>query len=521
VVLFSVFSPMTLSRLVTRITLLILFGGLLLSGAVRLDRSRSTGATKARNVGPAYAFQDVTGQAGMRDATRTWGSTWADVDENGYPDLWIGRHWRQPRLFKASGGTSFRELSSDDFKLAQIDRHHCVWGEANGDGRTDLYCVRGADKGEGAGANQLFLQTADGTFENMATGSGVSNPFGRGRTANWIDFDSDGDLDIFVGNLTRPGFPNTTFRNDGEGLFVEVDIGLTHELSTVSSSWSDWDLDGDSDLLVLQHAGLPAVAYENRGGRYEIVTLHNVSGEHWNSAAWGDFDGDGRPDLHLVSPSRSRVVRNTKSGFEVVDRMELIRGRQSVWLDVENDGDLDSFVVQGAAGQRPEPEYLNRPDFLLLNSGGRFVKLEHDSMRGPRAGNGDAVAAADYDRDGRVDLFITNGLFYWKGPNVLLRNESRAGNWVGLDLDGERRNPLGFGSTVTARIAGRLLVRQVTDGANYRSQDEAGYVHIGLGDATTASITIRWPDGTRDCFIAVHGRVTEVKQGREGCIAAN
>lgn len=505
---------MTPSRLLTRITLLLIAAGLVLSGQARLDGHGDGSVNVARRRG--YTFVDVTAKAGLSDATRTWGSTWNDYNEDGRPDLWIGRHWRQPRLYSNLGGERFEENRSEHFRMAEIDRHACVWGEANGDGRADLYCVRGADKGTGSGANQLFIQNRTGTFSNKAEGRGVSNPNGRGRTANWLDYDGDEDLDLFVGNLTRPGFANAMFRNDGD-LFTQVEVGLSHELSTVSSSWADWDLDGDPDLLVLQHEGLPAVAYQNIGGRFESVDLPNVSGEHWNSAAWGDFDGDGRPDVHLVSPIRSEILRNTESGFEPVDDMSLVQGRMSVWLDVDNDSDLDSFVVQGAAGRHPAKGYINHPDFLLVNTARGFRKLQTGSLMGPSEGNGDAVSASDYDRDGRVDLFITNGLFYWTGPNILLQNLSDGGNWVGVDLDGEDKNPMGFGASVTARMGALKIQRQVTDAANYRSQDETGYVHLGLGDATTVQLHVRWPDGSSDCTTAPAGLIVEIVKGSSPC----
>ena len=505
---------MTISRLITRITLLLVLGALVLSGypEPRPPRTRTASSTDR----PAYSFVDVTGEAGLSDATRTWGSTWNDFDEDGKPDLWIGRHWRQPRLFRNFGGNDFYEMSDDDFRLAAVDRHACVWGEANGDGRADLYCVRGADMGQGSGANQLFVSTPEG-FKNKASGNGVSNPNGRGRTANWLDYDSDGDLDLFVGNLTRPGFPNVMFRNDKGDFFTLVEVGLEQELSTVSSSWADWDVDGDPDLLVLQHEGYPAVAYENVGGRFRVTELAGVSGRHWSSGAWGDYDGDGRPDLHVVSPSKSRVLRNTPNGFRIVKRVALIRGRMSLWFDVDNDTDLDLFVVQGARSKHPAPNLVNRPDFLILNTRNGFKRLEGESYRGPKVGNGDAVSASDYDRDGRVDLFTTNGLFYWRGPNSLMRNVSQAGNWLGLDLDGDDRNPLGFGATVIVRLGDTTIHRQVTDEANYRSQNEAGYLHLGLGNSPTAQIEIRWPGGDRDCLATAANVVLPVIKGSAPC----
>lgn len=454
----------------------------------------------------------------MRGATRTWGSAWTDYDSDGRPDLWIGRHWKQPLLMKGLGGTDFTRVEDPDLRTMGIDRHACAWGEANGDGQPDLYCVRGADKGTGKGANQLFVRTQRG-FVDRAEGRGLSNPRGRGRSPNWLDYDSDGDLDVFVGNLTRAGYPNALFRNDGD-IFTQVDAGVSEVLATISSSWADWDLDGDPDLLVLQHDQRPAVAYENVGGHFQRTQLPEVTDASWTSAAWGDLDSDGRPDLHLVSGGSSVVLRNTRSGFKPVHRMGLRFGRMSAWLDVDNDSDLDLFVVQGARGQRRDPGETNQPDFLLVNTGRAFQKVMGRSFRGPMLGNADAVSVSDFDRDGSVDVFTTNGLYYWRGPNVLLKNTSRSGNWIGLDLAGPDENPLGYGARVIVRGGGRTVRRQLTDEANYRTQNEVGYLHIGLGRSMVVSIELLWPDGSRDCVRGVPGTVVDIEHGRWPCSIA-
>lgn len=506
---------MTVSRTITRITLLLIAAGLVAGGARVPERMPESRTAVERR--PRFAFDDVTAQAGMAGSTRTWGSTWTDYDGDGRPDLWIGRHWKQPLLMKGLGGNSFTRVMDQPLRADGVDRHACAWGEASGDGKPDLYCVRGADKGIGKGANQLFVQTASG-FQDLAEGRGVSNPRGRGRSANWFDYDSDGDLDIFVGNLSRAGFPNALFRNDGK-LFTQVEAGLSHELATVSSSWADWDLDGDPDLLVLQHGGRRAVAYENSGGYFTAVSIPHVTDGGWTSAAWGEIDGDGRPDLHLVSENSSVVLRNVRSGFRPVHSTSLEHGRMSVWLDVDNDSDLDAFVVQGARGRRHHPDEINHPDFLLLNLGRGFKKVSGPSFSGPTRGNADAVSAADYDRDGRVDLFITNGLYYWRGPNVLLRNASRAGGWMGLDLTGPALNPMGYGADVRVRIGNRKFHRQITDEANYRTQNEVGYLHLGIGAAKTVSIEVAWPDGSSDCIRGITGVIVELRHGTLPCPA--
>lgn len=493
--------------------------GVFLAGAVS---GTAGGAPRSQgSAGGPYRFQKVSASAGAEYHSRTWGGAWADYDDDSDPDLFLDRHWRSPLLLaNANGDYSIVQVDAFESERGSfMDRHGCAWGEANGDGRVDLYCVQGADRGEGTGPNQLLIQTPSG-FEDESSRYGVTDPLGRGRTTNWLDYDSDGDLDLFVGNSVRAETGNVLFRNLGTG-FVPERAGIDDELRTISSSWADWDIDGDPDMLVLQHHlaadGGPAIAYENRGGRFRRVRIPNVTGRQWNSAAWGDYDGDGRPDLHLVRRDRAVVLRNLRDRFRPQHSMDLRQGRMSVWLDVDNDSDLDLFVVQGAGGNFPSADEPNRPDLLVVTHRRGFEVVRDRSFRGPREGNGDAVVAADHDRDGGMDLFVTNGYLHWSGPTVLLENRSVAGNWIGLDLSGDLTNPWGFGTAISVTTPDAVIHRQVTDGFNFRTQTETGFVHVGMDDATIAHVNVRWPDGTHDCITVTAGTIVEVSKGALGC----
>lgn len=482
---------------------------------VLLLSSGSTAAPAASR----YRFADVTRAVGIeKDRTRTWGSVWGDYDNDGDTDLFVNRHQSRPRLYVNQDGNYSLFDGDDIFFPNRVDRHGCAWGESNGDGRLDLYCTQGANRGEGTGPNQLFEQTDDG-FVDRARAAGVRDRFARGRTINWIDFDSDRDLDMFVGNERRAGAPNVMFRNTAAG-FRRASVGVEDKLHTVSSSSSDWDTDGDPDLLVFQHPehGYPAVAYKNDEGSFRRISLPRVTGRFWRSGAWGDFNADGHPDLHLMNKERALLLRNTGHGFKREHSMRVRQGRMSEWLDVENDGDLDLFVLQGAKGSSDDGN-VNHRDFLLIRKRGRLVKVTGRSFAGPRGGNGDGVAAGDHDRDGRMDLFVTNGYGRspWKGRSILLENRSRAGRWLGVDLEGPRKNPAGFGAKIRVRTAVRTYRREVTDGFNYLVQSDRSYAHFGIGRARKANVKVRWPGGATDCRSVEHGRIRRITKGDHPC----
>jgi hypothetical protein len=463
-----------------------------------------------------FHFVNVTEEVGLALPTSpSFGSLWADHDGDGWPDLLVNRHKRYARLFINGEGLFSLDERTPFITPApgrQIyDRHDCGWGEANGDGRLDLVCVSGSEKGLGEGPNRLYLQDPSGRLIERGKRFGMQDLPGRGRSLNWLDFDGDGDLDLFVGNELREGAPNVMFRNDGDG-FSRVAVGLEDELATLSSAWSDWDNDGDPDLLVVGHGVLGTQAYENVDGSFENVALEGVTGLAWTSATWGDYDGDGWTDLFVIGEGGASIFKNHRGELRLVESFETTGGRMGTWFDAENDGDLDLAVVQGAREPYVEGS-LNHPDLLLVQDEGKFSVVTRPWLDGPRTGDGDSVSVADYNRDGKLDLYVTNGNWESKGKSYLLENRGVTGNWAGVTLHGTDQNPWGYGARISFRAGGRTVHRELTDAISFRTQSSPGYVHVGLGPETSAIVKVRWPDGTRDCMKVAAGSITVLSIG--------
>jgi hypothetical protein len=467
-------------------------------------------------------FTPVTKRAGLGlPATPSWGSTFVDADLNGSPDLVVNRHKRHARFFTSSGSTFERALEAE-LVLNEpspgrliYDRHGCAWGEADGNGVPDLYCGSGAQDGRGSGPNRLWLSGPAGLVDH-AQERRVDDPLGRARSVHWLDYDSDEDLDLYVANEIRSGVPNRLYQNTGDG-FVAVESDASSEIATRSSTWSDWDVDGDPDLLVLGHGFVGSRAYENRGGVFREIHLPRVTGRSWLSASWGELASDAYPDIALVSEERLLVLRRRRRETDVTIDTRLRAGRVAQWLDVENDGDLDLFLIEGAVGDPPRPNARNHEDSLWLNTGARLVRTAVPSLDGPSRGNGDSVSVADYDGDGRVDLFVTNGYLDVFGRSMLFANRSVAGNWIAVRLVGGPNNPFAYGARLLVRSNDLRRWHQVTDGVAFTSQSQTNPVHFGLGSRETATIKVLWPDGTRDCISVRGGETQDITPGSHGC----
>ena len=239
---------------------------------------------------------------------------------------------------------------------------------------------------------------------------------------------------------------------------------------------------------------------------FHEITLPNVTGGPWHAAAWGDVDGSERTDLALVSIERLSISSEHEERVPAVFGTALDKGQMALWFDAENDGDLDLLVVQGAP---PPMEWFgaNYPDFLLLRGPEASAAFPLAEVDGPRDGCGDSATAADHDRDGDVDLFVTNGAEGGcRGMDVLLENRSTGGNWVALDLVGPAGNPWGFGARLSVAAVGLSYWRELTDGVTFRSQSEVGHQVLGVGQPSPPPSACAGRTGHQTAFGSTRAR---------------
>ncbi len=422
-------------------------------------------------------------------------NAWADFDNDGDLDLYVGFGGNPSppnRLYRNDGGR-FTDVA-DEVGLADREQTRAVgWGDYDGDGHMDVYVgfSGGSTTGPSLEANRLYRNDGDGKhFTNVTQSVGVElPPGGVSRQISWIDYDNDGDVDLFVAFRDRP---DVLFNND-DGTFTSVseEMGLAGSRASMGAVWFDFDEDGDLDMYLTNMDGYPNSLYRNDADHFVDVAreLGVDSGgrtimEEPELHAPGsirpdliDFDNDGDLDIYVTNlGSVDALYRNDDGGrfVNVAQNVGLAndgwRGTAS-WADIDNDGRLDVFAN----------------GILFRNEEGRFKDITPEVIKDNVGGYG--VQWADFDGDGDQDLALSSQNHYLI-RNLLSERKDRHSLQV-LLLDAKGRYTRA-GSEVRLYAAGteKLLgTRIVESGSGYCSQN-AMPLHFGLGESGSVDLEI-------------------------------
>ena len=426
-------------------------------------------------------------QAELFSATGGNTNAWADVDGDDDLDYFVGFRGRPNRLYRNDTGR-FVEIGAASGLADNQETRAAAWGDFDADGDPDLY-VGFADPKL---TSRVYRNDSGKRFIDVARDIGLALS-GVSRQAAWIDYDGDGDLDLF--SAFRDG-PNRLLRNDrGQFRDVTAETAIGDTRRTVSAVWWDFDRDGDLDLFTANQEGDANGLYRQHEGRFEdVAEKAGVAGTPRPKEDGGvgpsvaDFDGDGAFDLFVANYGASALYRKADGiRFADVARERGIdlrgHGVTSAWGDIDNDGRPDLYVANFIAGQ---PFYR---DALFLNAA-RFVESLPDAILKKDATHG--VRFADFDRDGRLDLSLTNN-DPDGGGHPLWRNTARMrGRSIAIDVTDRNARRTRAGSEVRAYRAGtrELLASGLVDsGSGYCSQSELP-VHLGISPAWTGRIDI-------------------------------
>ena len=487
-------------------------------------------------------FTDVSKRAGIQGLADFGGHAVAVADLNG--DGWeeicvtnCGNRRRdetylaQPNLlFMNNGNGTFREVAREagvqgPTKGDDPFWHGAVFADFNHDGILDI--VLGAGNPvrfaqwllrEPPFDNRAFLNDGQGHFTDVTAQVFGSTHFGT-RAVCVGDVNGDGYLDIYVTNgselaealggqkLDQPVPANNFFLNDGNGKFTRADLGVPYTGFTQGATLCDLNNDGHLDLIEAKWGGPSAeditlsIYFNDGRGHFTDVTadlgLNPRGGRRVNGVEVGDFDNDGWLDLVLLGDADGggRLLRNEK-GKRLVDvtqdvGLEFGDGFSAVFGDVDNDGWLDLLVLH----TRP------RAFVLYRNTGhGTFEKLSHTGLEVTDTGGASVRAGAffDYDRDGRLDVFIARKRDF----NLLFRNETQNDNgWLRVQLTGVKGDAGGIGAKTWVYDAGHLgepnHLRGYQQAINSRAYvvQHSPILHFGLGDAQTVDVRVEFPAG--------------------------
>jgi enediyne biosynthesis protein E4 len=489
----------------------------------------------------AWQFADVTSSAGLSythgyaneaqygEAGIVAGGVAAgDYDRDGYVDLFLIRGDAGPAmLFRNQGDGTFADTAAAAGVAVGPGTHSsATFADVNGDGWLDLLVL-----GFSGIAPRLFENQRDGTFLEVTATAGILPSGPHTFSATFGDYDKDGDLDLFVSQwastIPLAASPGSLWRNDGAAGFTDVSVaaGIPVFYSRTgifpmdldlafTANFVDIDHDGWPDLLVAGDFGASRVLRNQTDGTFADVTDGAViTDENGMGAAIGDYDGDGDLDWFVSSIwdpngiveghwgiSGNRLYANNGDGtFTDVTDAAGVRygywGWGSTFADLDNDGDLDLVHVNGW-GPRFSPEsseYHADPTRCFVSNGDGTFTEQASALGVADTGLGRGVVAFDLERDGDLDLLLSNN----SDPPVLLRNDGNGvGRHLGVKLLGSGSNSEAIGARVEVTIGGATQVRELRAGSNFESQDPAE-AHFGTGSAEVVDeVRIEWPSGS-------------------------
>ena len=520
------------------------------AAAAGIDFTHVSGASPARHL-----YEIMSGGGLFLDYDN---DGWQDVllvDGGSLVDQAVARRARH-RLFHNRGNGTFEDLT------AATGLTHPGYGmggcaaDYDNDGWIDVYITN-------VGSNVLFHNNGGKTFTDVTRATGAGGAPAFSSSCAWADIDRDGDVDLFVVNYVDARVDNQVFcgdtskefrvychplnfaplrsvlyRNNGNGTFADIsrEAGVFDQRGNgLGVVIGDYDDDGWPDVFVANDTTPNFLYHNEQGKRFTEAALRagvSVASDGMPRAGmgtdFGDFDGDGRLDVFVTNHEFEghTLFHNLGSGlFEDVTFKTGVGpatlpfvGFGTLFFDADNDGDLDlagvnGHVMNSPGHVRPGAKEAQRR-VLLRNDGGRFRDVAAASGPGFAAERvGRALAAADIDNDGDLDLLAVNN----NGPADLLRNGGAPGtSAVVVRLVGTASNRSAVGARLLATVGTTTQVREVKAGSSYLAQHDLR-VLFGLGAAKQIDrLEIRWPNSKAPELLTnvAAGQIITVTEGK-------
>ncbi len=437
-------------------------------------------------------FRETSVEMGLHAFGHNFGLAVADCNHDGLDDLYVSRRNGENLLFLNDGSNKFLEWGHQAGIEYGLGTRTSIWADLDNDGFPELYL------GNDFEADILYKNNEDGTFVDVTGSAGILNPFNT-FSVNVSDVNLDGRLDIYVSNFLGP---NALFINRGELLFTDsaekymvLDPG-----KSMASIFFDYDNDGDQDLYMVHDGGEPNVLLENTL-QAPFKDVSALSGSDHKGQGMGvdagDINNDGWMDLYITNLYENTLLLNKGDGsFEDISQSAGVddygMGWGTTFLDFDNDGWVDIYLCN-------DSYFSSYPNVLYRNKGDlTFEKIDQNEVvSSSQAGYG--CVCADLDLDGAVDIVVAN-----EGDEdyvQIFHNQFKENHWIGFKLVGTKSNRDAVGAKIQIHdVKGVLHYDEITGGNGFAGQNSA-IVHFGLGkENEIKEITVNWPSGTSQVF---------------------
>ena len=512
----------------------------------------------------AVTYVDVTDEVGIQfkhsSGTRSSllpedmgsGAGFADIDNDGDIDLYIVnfpgpfKHDGNPVnsgtanvLYRNNGDGSFTDITKTAGVGHQGYGMGCVFADYDGDGNIDLYVTN-------YGANVLYRNNGDGSFRDVTATAGVDCELWSTGAA-FADVDGDNDLDLYVCNYVtydlealeqmkaeslQSGKPvpsalnphvfepqdNVFYRNNGNGTFTDVtaEVGIAAPGGrSMQAIFSDFDADNDLDLYVANDTSVNYTYRNDGSGAFTDVSAESWAADFRGSMGLtaGDYDGDGDVDLfmsHWVDEENA-LYRNLLKEDGTTEHIRFVDesyaallaeasikeiGWGTALFDYDNDGDLDIFVTNGSTFQE-----LNRPQVLIPQRDALFRNDGNGTFTDVSEITGIAALPVRVGRGATFGDYDNDGdvdIFIVNNhakPTLLRNDGGNRNNWLYVELIGTNANRNAVGAKIQVKTVDRTQIREIYAGDSYMSFNSFT-AEFGVGSATQVeSLQIIWSNG--------------------------
>jgi hypothetical protein len=427
-------------------------------------------------------FTDVSVATGLADPAKGSAAAVGDADGDGDDDLYLVTLDTVSRLYRNDGsGFSDVALPAGVQGIGRDKARGAVFLDHDDDGDLDLFVVNQK------GMTRAYINDGTGRFFDLAPMIGLTAP-GMGKGLAAAELTGDGPVDLLQVNDGS----SLLYRNTGAGTFVDGTAAAGLALNGVATGvvTADIDNDGDLDLYVTNSGGDNALL-RNDGGLFATMTVAAGASclADTYGAAFGDVDGDGDQDLYLVNSGAANLLLVNDGTGHFTDGTAAAGvgitaiGRAARFADIDNDGDLDLYVVNNSS-----------PNILFRNLGtGQFEDATAATGLGD-AGAGMGCLYWDADGDGDLDLSVINS-----SGSRFYRNNADDNGWIAIRAVGWGANRDAIGARVSlypmgqAGVGGELLaVREVNPSGGAGDQL---MVHFGADASRRYDILVRFPSG--------------------------